>query len=163
MKDIDLDTGVITVRTAKGGLGRSLKVRAQTLAMLKEHLGRHGFGLDDRPFPRRKKMTGRWVRLRNTVAGKLKDASFRAIRLYDLRHFIGTMTYHRTKDIIYTQRVLGHRSLRNTMRYVQLIDFEDDEFTSAVAKTLQEACQLVEAGFEYVTEMDGVKIFRKRK
>jgi hypothetical protein len=33
-------------------------------------------------------------------------------------HFIGTMTYHRTKDIVYTQRVLGHRSLRNTMRYV---------------------------------------------
>jgi len=32
-----------------------------------------------------------------------------------------------------------------------------------VAKTLQEACNLIEQGFEYVTEMDGVKIFRKRK
>jgi integrase len=163
VRDIDLDTGVITVRTAKGGLGRSLKVEAQTLALLKEYLGKYSFGLNDRPFPKRKKMTGRWVRLRNTVAEKLKDASFRAIRLYDLRHFFGTMTYHKTRDILYTQRVLGHRSLRNTMRYVQLIDFQDDEFTSAVARTLQEACQLVEAGFEYVTEMDGVKIFRKRK
>ena len=73
------------------------------------------------------------------------------------------MTYHKTKDIIYTQRKLGHRNLKNTMRYVQLMDFEDEEFTSAVAGTLQEACQLVEAGFEYVTEMDGVKIFRRRK
>ncbi|MDH5390768.1 MAG: tyrosine-type recombinase/integrase, partial [Candidatus Bathyarchaeota archaeon] len=118
-RDIDLDTGVITVRTAKGGLGRSLKVRAQTLAMLKEYLGKHDFGLNDQPFPKRKKMTGRWVRLRNTVAKKLKDATFRTIRLYDLRHFVGTMTYHRTRDIIYTQRVLGHRNLRNTMRYVQ--------------------------------------------
>jgi len=35
--------------------------------------------------------------------------------------------------------------------------------TVRVAENLQEACQLVEAGFEYVTEMDGVKIFRKRK
>ncbi len=58
---------------------------------------------------------------------------------------------------------MGHRSLKNTMRYIQLIGFEDDEFTSAVARTLQEACQLVEAGFEYVTEIDGAKLFRKRK
>ena len=163
VRDIDLDTGVITVRTAKGGLGRSLKVKAQTLAMLKEYLGKHSFGLNDRPFPKRKKMTGRWVRLRNTVAAKLMDPTFRTIRLYDLRHFVGTMTYHRTKDILYTQRKLGHRNLKNTMRYVQLIDFEHEEFTSAVAGTLQEARQLVEAGFEYVTEMDGAKIFRKRK
>jgi integrase len=163
VRDIDLDTGVITVRTAKGGLGRSLKVKPQTLAMMKEHLGKHSFGVNDNPFPKRKKMTDRWVRLRNTVAEKLKDSSFRAIRLYDLRHFVGTMTYHRTRDIIYTQRVLGHRSLRNTMRYVQLIDFEEDEFTSAVATNLDEARQLIESGFEYVTEMDGTKIFRKRK
>jgi integrase len=162
-RDIDLDTGVITVRTAKGGLGRSLKVKPQTLAMMKEYLGKHGFGLNDNPFPKRKKMTGRWVRLRNTVAEKLKDATFRTIRLYDLRHFVGTMIYNKTKDIIYTQRVLGHRNIKNTMRYVQLINFENDEFTSAVAGTLREARQLVEAGFEYVTEMDGVKIFRKRK
>jgi integrase len=163
VRDIDLDTGVITVRTAKGGLGRSLKVKAQTLAMLKEYLGKNNFGLNDHPFPKRKKMTGRWVRLRNTVAEKLKDATFRTIRLYDLRHFVGTMTYHKTKDIIYTQRKLGHRSLRNTMRYVQLMDFEEDEFTSAVVTTVQEACQLIEAGFTYVTEIEGTKIFRKRK
>lgn len=108
-------------------------------------------------------MTDRWIRLRNTVAKKLKDATFRTIRLYDLRHFVGTMTYHRTKDIIYTQRKLGHRNLKNTMRYVQLINFEEEEFTSAVARTLQEACQLIEAGFEYVTEIDDAKLFRKRK
>jgi len=163
VRDIDLDTGIITVRTAKGGLGRSLKVKPQTLAMMKEYLGKHSFGLNDQPFPRRKKMTGRWVRLRNTVAEKLKDASFRAIRLYDLRHLFGTMTYHRNRDIIYTQRKLGHRNLKNTMRYVQLINFQEDEFTSAVANTLQQACQLIESGFEYVTEVDGAKLFRKRK
>lgn len=161
-RDIDLNTGVITVRTAKGGLERPLKVRAQTLAMLKEYLGKHNFGLDDHPFPKRKKMTGRWVRLRNTVAEKLKDATFRTIRLYDLRHFVGTMPYHKNKDIIYTQRKLGRKNLRNTMRYLQLMDFEDDEFASAVAGNLHEARQLVEAGFEYVTELDNTKLFRKK-
>ena len=163
VRDIDLDTGVITVRTAKGGLGRSLKVKAQTLALLREYLGKHSFGINDMPFPKRRKMTGRWVRLRNTVAAKLMDPAFRTIRLYDLRHFVATMTYHRTRDILYTQRMLGHRNLKSTLRYVQLINFEDDDYTSAVARTVQDVRKLVEAGFEYVTEIDGAKVFRRRK
>ena len=72
------------------------------------------------------------------------------------------MTYHKTRDILHTQRMLGHRNLKSTLRYVQLIGFEEEDYTSAVAKTLQEARQLVEAGFEYVTEIQGAKLFRKR-
>ena len=34
---------------------------------------------------------------------------------------------------------------------------------AAVAKNLEEACKLVEIGFEYVCDMDNVKLFRKRK
>jgi hypothetical protein len=33
----------------------------------------------------------------------------------------------------------------------------------ARAWNLEEACKLVEAGFEYVTEFEGAKIFKKRK
>ena len=36
-------------------------------------------------------------------------------------------------------------------------------YSSATASTLEDAQKLVEAGFEYVTEIDGVKLFRKRK
>jgi len=32
-----------------------------------------------------------------------------------------------------------------------------------VGKSLEEASKLIEAGFDYVTELDGVKLFRKRK
>ena len=32
-----------------------------------------------------------------------------------------------------------------------------------VETTLAEACKLLEVGFEYVTEVDGHKLFRKRK
>lgn len=31
------------------------------------------------------------------------------------------------------------------------------------AKTLEEVKELIESGFEYVTDMDGFKLFRKRK
>ncbi len=39
----------------------------------------------------------------------------------------------------------------------------DDEFTVRVATTLQEDQEFIGAGFEYVTNRDGAKIYRKRK
>jgi len=38
-----------------------------------------------------------------------------------------------------------------------------DDFHVKIAETLEEACKLLESGFEYVTDMDGKKLFRKRK
>ena len=49
-------------------------------------------------------------------------------------------------------RVLGHKNITNTLRYTQLIQTEDDEFISKVAKTVDDACKLIETGYEYVTE-----------
>jgi hypothetical protein len=59
--------------------------------------------------------------------------------------------------------LLGHRSIENTLIYTQLINLESDEFHVRVAKTLEEDKELIKAGFEYVTERDGVKVYRKRK
>jgi len=71
--------------------------------------------------------------------------------------------YHGTRDILYVKQLLGHKRIENTMLYMQLITFESDEYASAVAGNLDEARSLVEADFEYVTEVEGVKFFRKRK
>ena len=76
-----------------------------------------------------------------------------------------TTEYHKIKDILHVMRVLGHKNIINTLRYTQLIQTTDDDFITKVAKTVEEACNLIEAGYEYVTEFQdlGVKIFRKRK
>jgi hypothetical protein len=47
--------------------------------------------------------------------------------------------------------------------YTHLIDFRDEEFTVRAAKTVEEATQLIESGFEYICEVEEVKLFRKRK
>ena len=60
-------------------------------------------------------------------------------------------------------RLLGHKNINNTLIYTQLVNFSDDDYVSRVGQNVKELCQLVEAGFEYVTDMDGVKVFRKRK
>jgi hypothetical protein len=65
--------------------------------------------------------------------------------------------------MLHVMNVLGHKNIQNTLVYTQLVNLSDDEYISKVAKSLQEACQLIEAGFEYVTEIEGIKTFRKRK
>ncbi|MCD6530148.1 hypothetical protein J7L06_07700 [Candidatus Bathyarchaeota archaeon] len=60
--------------------------------------------------------------------------------------------------------MLGHRDIKTTLIYTQLISFEGDEYYSATAKSAEEAKGLVERGFEYVcTTPEGVMLFRKRK
>ena len=76
------------------------------------------------------------------------------------------MEYHKTQNIIHVQRLLGHKSILNTQIYVNLEQaiFEaNDDYEVKTAETLDDARKLLEVGFEYVTDMDGMKLFRKRK
>ena len=59
---------------------------------------------------------------------------------------------------------MGHRKIETTLIYTQLLQFEQDEnYTCKIAQNIEQATKLIENSFEYVTEMDGLKIFRKRK
>jgi hypothetical protein len=61
-------------------------------------------------------------------------------------------------------RVLGHKNIKNTLVYIQLIEFKGDEYVSKVATNAEEALQLIEAGFEYIcTSPEDLMLFRKRK
>ena len=97
------------------------------------------------------------------MAHKLQNPRILRITFHTFRHFYGTMEYHRTKDPLYVQERLGHRSILSTMVYTHLVKFESDDYYVRVAKTLEQDKELLEAGFEYVTEREGIKIYRKRK
>ncbi len=56
-----------------------------------------------------------------------------------------------------------NKDLRRTLGYTQLVTMDKDEYNVKVARTAKEAVKLIEQGFEYVCEMEDVKIFRKRK
>jgi hypothetical protein len=50
------------------------------------------------------------------------------------------------------------------MFYTQLVTFnEEEEYTCKTATTIQEATNLIEHGFQFVTEIDETKLFKKRK
>jgi hypothetical protein len=46
---------------------------------------------------------------------------------------------------------------------MHLVNLDSDEWTCRAATTKEEAMSLIEGGFQYVTDMDGVKLFKKRK
>ena len=71
---------------------------------------------------------------------------------HTFRHWKATMEYHKTKDILHVMQLLGHRNIKNTLIYTQLVRFKDDEYTARVAKTEEEICDLVESGFEYLCD-----------
>lgn len=104
---------------------------------------------------------------RKKVALKLQNQRLKAITFHTFRHWKATMEYHKTHDVFHVQRLLGHRNIQNTAVYITLensvFQAKDDEFHAAVAKNLEEACKLVEVGFEYVCDVDSAKVFRKRK
>jgi len=58
--------------------------------------------------------------------------------------------------------------MKSTTRYIHLEKAiynasDNDEWSVKAARTVDEAAKLISVGFEYVTEVEGFKLFRKRK
>jgi len=102
--------------------------------------------------------------MRNNLATKLQDPAIRNIRLYDFRHYFATMLYAKTRDILYVKQQMGHKKIETTLIYTQLIHYnEEEQYTCKIATTIKQATDLLEHGFTYIQDIDGIKIYRKRK
>jgi len=49
------------------------------------------------------------------------------------------------------------------MKYISKIHFKDDQYEITTATTIEEAKQVLTAGFDFVTEKNGIMLFRKPK
>jgi len=166
LRNYDLANGTVYPETAKHGSPRVLKLSNKTLNLLNKYLSSRSITLNEPIFGTWNSDTyGKWFRhYRNKTAEKMQDVAIKSIRLYDLRHYFATMLYHKTKDILFVKQQMGHRKIETTLVYTQLLQFEkDDQYTCRVATNTKEDTELIESGFEYVTERDGLKIYRKRK
>ncbi len=103
------------------------------------------------------------MRERKKISQALNNPKIQSITWKSLRHYKATMEYSRTKDILYVKELLGHVNINNTLVYTHLVNFGSEEYVCKATGNLDEASKLVEAGFEFVVDMDGVKLFRKRK
>jgi integrase len=106
-------------------------------------------------------------RARQTIAKKVKNPRLAKIHFHLIRHWKGTMEYHKTHDIDHVRRLLGHRSVLPTQIYINMeqaiFSGTANEYHVKAVSTVEEATALLGVGFEYVTEIEGKKLFRKRK
>lgn len=161
--DVDFERKIIAINyPEKGSNSRQIKVSNKCTRMVdgRPRKNERVFSINsvDRQFYGQRKR----------IAARLDNPRLLSISFHTLRHFKGTMEYHKTKDILRVKYILGHKNIRNTLIYINLENtlFQgtgDDAFHVRVAKTVDEACKLLEVGFEYVCDMDDVKLFRKRK
>jgi integrase len=167
LRDVDLERGLLTVRTSKLGAERTIKLKEYALENLRTHIQRRNIERLDTPiFPVASRLRVQWNRHRRRAYLNFRDTELLKIRHYDLRHWFATTEYIKTRDLLHVKYLLGHRNIQSTLIYVHLAQGlinTTDDYTCKAARTVEETCKLIEAGFDYVTEIDGAKLFRKRK
>jgi integrase/ribosomal protein L37AE/L43A len=164
--DIDFTTNTIRITPEKGSNPRIIHVSKKLTAMLETLPKNYGDRVFSNPHQPLDHYRDNFCQQRKRIASKLQSSRILRITFHTFRHWKGTIEYHRTKDILHVMQLLGHKNIKNTLIYVQLAEelFKDDQdYISKVAKTETEICSLVEAGFEYVCEFEGHKIFKKKK
>jgi integrase/recombinase XerD len=163
-RDVDMEKKTIMINNpVKGHKARIITVSRELISRL-ESVPK----ATEKPFNARiSTMQKNFELQRKRVAKKFNNPRLRDITFTTFRYWKATMEYHKTKDILWVMRLLGHNSLKTTLIYIDLetalFREANDEFTVKVADSITEACKLLEVGFEYVFEMEGKRILRKRK
>jgi type 1 fimbriae regulatory protein FimB/type 1 fimbriae regulatory protein FimE len=164
--DLDVERNTVNIVPEKGSRARQLRVSPRLLAMVNA-LPRKGAFIfhttEADPITSLDHFRRVFDRQRKKVAERLENPRIMQIHWHTLRHYRACVEYHKTKDLLHVMQILGHRNIMNTMRYTRLIDFPSDEFASKVATSQKEITELIESGFEFILQKDGLAYFRKRK
>jgi hypothetical protein len=73
------------------------------------------------------------------------------------------IAHYSNGNVLLVKKLLCHKRVENTMKYIGMIDFKADEFEVATATTVEEAKKVLSSGFDYVTEKNGIMLFRRPK
>jgi len=163
--DLDVERRKISVKASKNGKPRIITVSKELIGKLLS-LPRNCSTI----FPAKAPNTRRqaFYRRMKRLARVHNNPRFLKIHHHTFRHCRALREYHKTRSPLHVKKILGHRSLLTTQRYIELYteiygDLKPDQYVCETASTVKEAKQLIEAGYEYVNDMDGVQLYRKVK
>jgi integrase len=165
-KDLDPEKNAVNIAPEKNSNPRQSRISTRLMAMLNRLPRRYEYVFrNPKTDPLRSIEVFRRsaARQRRRISERLQNPRIRSITFKTMRHWKATTEYHKTRDILHVMAVLGHKNIRNTLVYTHLVDFHSHEYVCKVARTVEEARQLVEDGFDYVTDVEDQKLFRKRK
>ena len=113
-------------------------------------------------------MAKTFYRVRKKLAFSFCNPRLQQIHFHTLRHWKLTAYAHEMKDPFMVQLFARHKDMKSTGKYIHYAEVVyqhsgKDEWNVKAAKTVQEATDLISVGFEYVTDVEELKLFRKRK
>jgi hypothetical protein len=74
---------------------------------------------------------------------RLLAVDFTAFRTWE-----GTMiAYHSNGNVLKVKQLLGHKQIKNSMRYIGKIDFKDTEYETTSASTVEDILRLGKEGW----------------
>ena len=163
--DVDFKNKAISIRyPVKNHLPRTLQVSNRLLAMI-EALPKK----DDRVFPiPYSNMLRRFVTMRKRTAEIHQNPRLLAIDFTAFRTWAGTMiAYHTNGNVLTVKKLLGHKQVKNTMKYIGRIEFKNADFETTSATTVEDILKLGKEGWvEYsVAKINNVEYhcFKKPK
>jgi len=162
--DFDFDRRILTMnQPAKYGSPRQFRISNNLINMLNPLIA--GIHPEKRIWNAKLKNISDLIRKkRNKISDRLGNPKLKRITLKTFRHWKATTEYHKTKDLLHVKHLLGHKSIKNTLVYTHLVDFEEhDQFIVKVASNIDEFTELLELGYNYISDYEDKKILRKRK
>ena len=161
--DFDVERRTVRISPEKGSNPRIFHISEKLAGMLNSLPRKSEYIFN----PNTKALRESFVKQRKKAAAKLNNPRLNQITFHTIRHWKGTIEYHKTKDPWHVKKILGHKSLQSTEIYINieqaLFQEEPDEFHVKATSDPKEIQQLLEVGFEYVCSKDGLLFFRKRK
>jgi integrase len=171
VQDLDTDHTLINPTTAKNGCARTLKISMPLAQDLQTLIIQKNLKPTDNLFGKSiaRHYGTHYREMRKTLAKKLNRPDLLTVRLYDFRHFFGTMRYWKYRDVPLTAQDMGHRDYNTTAKYLHLCRIlelmtNSDQWLCKAVQTKDEAKPLIETGWQYVnTTPDGFMLYRKPK
>jgi integrase/recombinase XerD len=120
-KDMDLQTGRLTVRRGKGDKDRQVWVNDSTLELIRSWRERSPQSHYCFPTLKGTRIHGQALREMMKRRGA-KAGIAKGVHPHMLRHTYATELYRETKDIRLVQKALGHSHLSTTMIYTHIVD-----------------------------------------
>lgn len=162
---MDIERNILTLNAPeKHGRPRACKVSSKLIGML-QALPKKNEMIFGGVNPKHAQQT--FKNSRRKLARKLGNPRLAKIHFHLIRHWFGTMEYHKKPDLLHVQKLLGHRNVLATQIYINLEQalFRDasDKYHVKVAETVEEATKLIAVGYEYVSTLGDQQIYRKRK
>jgi integrase/rubredoxin len=151
IRRIDISGNIITINfPVKGHYPGPIQVSNRLIAMLNSLPAN-----DERFFPTTYGvMSNNYIKMRKRCASVHQNPRLLSVELRSFRHWGGSMlAYYLNGNVLKVKKILRHKRVDSTMKYIQMLNLEDDEFEVTSATTIEEIKKLGVAGWTKYDEM----------